>query len=146
MPKKPTLKFVLSGGIATNSKAVSDATWDMAHKRLLQLKDFGGAMSLEIIEGGEFPFDSVHVEAENGHYLLTYLKHSSHSVSMVYYLFDIPDKADLGMVELGGYYWPAGVIGSDFSVVLRAFKDFYETGKIELSNYGVEGGRSSSKH
>ena len=137
MSVKPPLKFVLAGGIATNGKAVNNPTWSTVERRLGQLQHNGGAMSLEIIEGGEFPFDSVDVLAEHDLYLLTYLRHHSRTDSDVYELFDHPEKGAKPMIEMGGNLWAPRVIGTDFTRVRRAFKEFYETGKISLSNYGA---------
>jgi hypothetical protein len=52
-------------------------------------------------------------------------------------LFNLPENAGSKMIEIGGNIWGSSMIGNDASVVKQAFREFFETGKIDFNNYGI---------
>jgi hypothetical protein len=70
--KNEPKRFILVGGAARNTRSIRDPSWEKIEERINQIKVSGGSMRLEISEGGEFSFDAVDVDSEQGKFLLTY--------------------------------------------------------------------------
>ncbi len=131
------MRFELSGGADGNTLVIRDPSWDQIEKRVHQSMRSGGDVGLEIIEDAKRKFDSVDVRGEGLKHILTCTKHFSDVDEEVYSLIDLPSTTGPDMVEIFGDYWGAGMVGNDPSLVLKAFKEFFETGEIDLEAYGV---------
>ena len=84
-------------------------------------------MTLEFLKQPELGPGSLQLAAEKGKYLLTLLEHTKDR--SVVRGFTNPEAKD-GMVNINGNRWDAKSICSDFSIVRRAFKEFFETGDV----------------
>jgi len=111
-----------------------DPIWQNIEKQLLSAKRRNGCVGLCILEVGEFGHDEVQLRADRMNFLLTYFK-AGLEEDEVYSLFST--EAHEGHMDILGDYWGSGMVGRDFSVVLKAFKEFYETGRIDLASYDI---------
>ena len=147
------MRFLLDGLFSGEASSIDihDPTWAHIEMQLnyltvssrpkfWQAPKGEGTVRLWIENGansGVFYFDNVCVHAAENNYLLTHTKFHSENESEVYSLFDAPESNDQSLIWVGVEHFPASMVGQDFSVVLKAFKEFFDMGKIDLRSYGV---------
>jgi hypothetical protein len=102
-------------------------SWRLVEFMLGSVEDFGGSMTLTFLKQPDVGPGSLQVAAEKGKYLLTLLEHTKGK--SIVRDFTNPDAKD-EMVGLRGNLWHASMICTDFTLVRRAFKDFFETGDV----------------
>lgn len=145
------IQFVFEGLPLGKAGYVQNPTWAQIEPQLNSLSVSRGSKFRPVsrgegtvrlrIEHGESPvffqFDSVCVHAFENNYLLTYTKNHSEHDEEVYSLFNFPERAGKSMVWMGVEHFDPSMVGHDVLVVLKAFKEFFDTGKIDFQVYGV---------
>ena len=130
----PKIVVEQAAGLCFLIGGTKNPTWQNIEQKLHNARQRNGCVDLCVFEGGKFGQDQLQLQADRKNYLLTYFKNTSEE-DEVYSLFS--SIGSNGQVEILGDYWGSGMIGRDFSVVVRAFKEFYETGEIDLASYDV---------
>lgn len=73
----------------------------------------------------------LNVSGDNGFYLLTLLEYSNDDSDLrSYWDLSLPDKKIL----IHGDYCPAWQLTKDFDLVVRIFKEFFETGNVSMAH------------
>ena len=117
--------FYLSG--KSSFTRVRRPEWSDVEELLLKLKDKKGATRLVVLPEPTVGPVNIDVSAEDGFYLLTLLEYSE-SDSDVRSYWDM-SKSDNKIIILGNQ-WPERQLTKDFDLVVRIFKEFFETGNV----------------
>lgn len=98
------------------------------------LKNNSGAVNIRIINAPDIGPERLSVEAENGFYLVTLLEYDE-SGGDVRSIWDKTSSSEEYVIILGNY-WPERQLTKDFDLVVRIFKEFFDTGNVskELLN------------
>lgn len=98
------------------------------------LKNNSGAVNIRIINAPDIGPERLSVEAENGFYLVTLLEYDE-SGGDVRSIWDKTSSSEEYVIILGNY-WPKRQLTKDFDLVVRIFKEFFDTGNVstELLN------------
>ena len=117
--------FYLSG--KSSFTRVRRPEWSDVEELLLKLKGKKGATRLVVLPEPTVGPVNIDVSAEDGFYLLTLLEYSE-SDSDVRSYWDM-SKSDNKIIILGNQ-WPERQLTKDFDLVVRIFKEFFETGNV----------------
>lgn len=94
------------------------------------LKNSSGSVNIRIINAPEVGPERLSVEAENGFYLVTLLEYDE-SGSDVRSIWDQTSSSGENVMILGNY-WPKRQLTKDFDLVVRIFKEFFDTGNVSM--------------
>lgn len=95
------------------------------------LKNSSGSVNIRIINAPDVGPERLSVEAENGFYLVTLLEYDE-SGSDVRSIWDQTSSSGENVMILGNY-WPKRQLTKDFDLVVRIFKEFFDTGVNTLN-------------
>ncbi|AIU88623.1 DUF6911 family protein [Pectobacterium odoriferum] len=107
--------------------------WDDIKELLLKLKGKAGSTRLSILPDPEIGPSHLNVSTDNGFYLCTLLEYTKDDSDVrSYWDMSVSDKKIL----IYGDYWPERQLTKDFDLVVRIFKEFFDTGNVstELLN------------
>lgn len=98
------------------------------------LKNSSGSVNIRIINAPDVGPERLSVEAENGFYLVTLLEYDK-TGGDVRSIWDKACSSGESVMVLGNY-WPERQLTKDFDLVVRIFKEFFDTGNVstELLN------------
>jgi len=91
------------------------------------LKNSSGSVNIRIINAPEVGPERLSVEAENGFYLVTLLEYDE-SGGDVRSIWNQTSSGENVMIL--GNYWPKRQLTKDFDLVVRIFKEFFDTGNV----------------
>lgn len=106
-------------------KLVED--WTDIRRQLEQLRVDAGTVCLELMDALDTGPVSMDVAAEKGSYLVTLLEATEDDTQVRSY--SNPARC-AEMVEVLGDCWDARQLTSDFDLVLKMFKEFFQTGNV----------------
>ncbi|BBV89633.1 MAG: hypothetical protein E6661_23310 [Enterobacter sp.] len=92
------------------------------------LKKSSGSVNIRIINAPDIGPERLSVEAENGFYLVTLLEYDE-SGGDVRSIWDKTSSSG-GHVIIRGNYWPERQLTKDFDLVVKIFKEFFNTGNV----------------
>ncbi|WP_225086667.1 hypothetical protein U1R68_19285 [Pectobacterium colocasium] len=92
------------------------------------LKDSRGSVNISIINAPDVGPERLSAEAENGFYLVTLLEYDE-SGGDVRSIWDNTSSSEDSIIILGNY-WPKRQLTKDFDLVVRIFKEFFDTGNV----------------
>ncbi|AHG20586.1 hypothetical protein Z042_13840 [Chania multitudinisentens RB-25] len=92
------------------------------------LKNNSGSVNIRIINAPDVGPERLSVEAENGFYLVTLLEYDE-SGGDVRSIWDKTSSSGESVIILGNY-WPERQLTKDFDLVVRIFKEFFDTGNV----------------
>ena len=105
--------------------------WSDVEELLLKLENKAGSVRLNIFPDPGIGPSHLNVSGDNGFYLLTLLEYSNDDSDVrSYWDLSLPDKKIL----IHGDYWPARQLTKDFDLVVRIFKEFFETGNVSMAH------------
>lgn len=105
------------------------SSWDDILTQLEQLQGREGSLTLDMLTSvGNGP-EMLQVRTESGYYLMT-LGEIFEDEYRVRTYWD-PSKPDAGMMILGDY-WPERQLTKDFDLVVRIFKELFDTGDVSM--------------
>ncbi|MDU6435223.1 MAG: hypothetical protein E6556_21350 [Pantoea sp.] len=117
---------------AKNSfKRVRSPKWSDVEDFLMKLKGDSGGVRLRIIPEPDIGSMYLDVSTDDGFYLLTLLECSESDLTVRSYW----DKSKSGKdkkIQIYGDYWPEHQLTSDFDLVVRTFKEFFDTGNVSV--------------
>lgn len=122
-------KFKLSWNIIANNKNDSgnlrDPSWSDISKCLAKLEKSNGVLSLYLLNAPDIgpQFLQVRKTAENS---IIAMEECDDDGSFVRSYSD--KSSPEGSIEILGDIWPLCEVCTDFNIVIRAFKDFFDTG------------------
>ncbi|RLM10082.1 hypothetical protein BIY27_14985 [Gibbsiella quercinecans] len=102
-------------------------TWEEVKEYLSKLKDKAGTLTLNNLDGGNIGPDMLQVRAENGNYMLTLGEETDDDYKVRFY-WD-PSLPNEKLLLLGDY-WSERQLIKDFDIVVRVFKEFFDTGNV----------------
>ena len=102
-------------------------TWEEIKEYLSELDGKAGTLTLDIFESGNVGPDTLQVRAESGNYLLTFGEETDDDYKVRFY-WD-PNLTNERLLILGEY-WSERQLIKDFDLVVRIFKEFFETGNV----------------
>ncbi|MCP1108555.1 hypothetical protein M6G53_24675 [Serratia nevei] len=121
--------------LCTGEKYVRNESplWSDVLDFLNALKNSSGSVNIRIINAPDVGPERLSVEAENGFYLVTLLEYDE-SGGDVRSIWDQTSSGESVMIL--GNYWPERQLTKDFDLVVRIFKEFFDTGNVstELLN------------
>ncbi|RWR02205.1 hypothetical protein ED28_09405 [[Pantoea] beijingensis] len=130
-----TVKYELSR-LCSGEKYVRNEfpLWSDVLNFLNALRNSSGSVNIRITNAPDVGPERLSVEAENGFYLVTLLEYDE-SGSDVRSIWDNTLSSEDNIIILGNY-WPARQLTKDFDLVVRIFKEFFDTGNVstELLN------------
>lgn len=103
--------------------------WSDVEEFLMKLKGSSGGVRLRILPEPDIGPMNLDVSTEDGFYLLTLLECSESDLTVRSYW----DKSKSGKnkkIQIYGDYWPEQQLTNDFDLVVRAFKEFFDTGNV----------------
>jgi hypothetical protein len=121
MSGKVLIRGMWSGGSGYFKDWV-DVIWPLKF-----LQKAAGTLCLDLINPPEPGPISIFLESDNNTYLITLLEDVGDDLDVRAY--DNP-TATAKMVEVLGDYWDARMLTDDFDLVVRLFKEFFETGDV----------------
>jgi len=102
--------------------------WPDVFNFLNVLRNSSGSVNIGITNAQDAGPERLSVEAENGFYLVTLLEYDE-SGSDVRSIWDNTLSSEDNIVILGNY-WPERQLTKDFDLVVRIFKEFFDTGNV----------------
>ncbi|MEL5338804.1 hypothetical protein PTR55_02205 [Serratia nevei] len=125
------MNYELSCLLAGEKYARNESTlWPDVLDFLNILKNSSGSVNIRIINAPEVGPERLSVEAENGFYLVTLLEYDE-SGSDVRSIWDQTSSSGENVMILGNY-WPKRQLTKDFDLVVRIFKEFFDTGNVSM--------------
>jgi len=108
--------------------------WSDVIDFLNTLKKRGGSVHIRFINAPDIGPEILSVEAESGFYLVTLLEYDE-SGGDVRSIWDKTSSSE-GQIMVRGNYWPERQLTKNFDLVVRIFKEFFDTGNVstELLN------------
>lgn len=104
-------------------------SWEEVKECLSKLKGNAGTLTLDILDGGNIGPDMLQVRAQNDNYILTLGEETDDDYKVRFYWdSSLPNEKTL----LLGDYWPERQIIKDFDLVVRIFKEFFDTGNVSV--------------
>lgn len=115
---------------AKNSfKRVHNPKWSDVEEFLMILKGGSGGVRLRIIPEPDIGPMYLDVSTDDGFYLLTLLE-CSESDSMVRSYWNKSKSGRDNKIQIYGDYWPEHQLTNNFDLVVRVFKEFFDTGNV----------------
>lgn len=127
MNNKFEVDFYLYG--RNSFKRVLTPKWSDVEQFLMKLKGGSGGVRLRIIPEPDIGPMKLDMATDDGFYLLTLLECSESDLTVRSYW----DKSKSGKnkkIQIYGDYWPEQQLTNDFNLVVRAFKEFYDSGNV----------------
>ncbi|MCX2942025.1 hypothetical protein ORG37_02745 [Rahnella perminowiae] len=103
--------------------------WSDVEEFLMKLKGGSGGVRLRIAPEPDIGPMNLDVSTDDGFYLLTLLECSESDLTVRSYW----DKSKTGKnkkIQIYGDYWPEQQLTNDFDLVVRVFKEFFDTGNV----------------
>ena len=92
------------------------------------LKKNSGCVNIMIINSPDIGPERLSVEAENGFYLVSLLEYDE-SGGDVRSMWDKTSSSGRNVI-IRGNYWPERQLTKDFDLVVKIFKEFFNTGNV----------------
>ncbi len=101
--------------------------WSEIEVHLNEIEATSGSVTITVVDGPEIGPQTLQVFSDRGSYLLM-LGEDNGDDWDVRTLTNL--HAPLGPIEILGYYWDPKMVCSDFNIVRRAFKEFFDKGDV----------------
>lgn len=117
-------KLFLSWSIAQKGGSRKSNCWDDIANLLDDLRLSNGSVTVDRLDDENYLITGIQVRMEKDFYLVTFMNEDDEVMSII----DLtqPDEKILIL----GDYWPAGQLTKDFDLVVRIFREFFDTGNV----------------
>ena len=117
-------KLLLSWSVSQKGGTKKSNYWDDIVNLLDNLRLSSGYVTVDKLDDENYLISEIQVRMEKGFYLVTFLNENDEIMSIT----DLtqPDEK----VLILGDYWPASQLTKDFELVVRIFKEFFDTGNV----------------
>ncbi|MEM6160093.1 hypothetical protein AAH446_05970 [Erwinia sp. P6884] len=112
-------------------KRVRGPRWGDVEEFLIKLKGGSGGLRLRIIPEPDIGPMNLDVSTDDGFYLLTLLESSECDLTVRTY-WDKSKSDNDKKIQIYGDYWPEHQLTNDFDLVVRTFKEFFDTGNVSV--------------
>lgn len=119
----------LSSSIDLYGRTVPNPSWEQIVSCLNKLKSESGSIRISVVEPPAVGPETLSVRGDSGHYLITMLDNINDDEEEIRSLF-FKEKKGLPQVDILGDYWDPQIVTDDLDLVVRIFKEFYETGNV----------------
>lgn len=106
------------------------SSWNDILNQLKQLQGRKGSLTLDMLTSADTGAEMLQIRTESGYYMMT-LGEICEDEYHVRTYWD-PSKPDAGMTILGDS-WPERQLTKDFDLVVRIFKEFFDTGNVSTA-------------
>lgn len=103
------------------------SSWDDIERCLYLLKDMEGTLTLDIINSDENEAEMLQLRTEKGFYFMTLS--GVRDDEYVVRTYNDLSQPNIEIMILGDD-WPAQQVTRDFNLVVRIFKEFFDTGNV----------------
>lgn len=117
-------KLRLSWSILQKGGSKESHCWDEVSSLLNNLRSFSGCVTLDKLDDEDYLISEIQVRMEKGFYLVTFLNENDEVMTLSE--LTQPDEKILIL----GDYWSARQVTKDFDLVVRIFKEFFDTGNV----------------
>ncbi|HEJ9057544.1 TPA: hypothetical protein SML50_001811 [Serratia fonticola] len=117
-------KFHLSWSCSPKGGSKKSDCWDDIGNLLNNLRSSSGCVTVDKLDDEGYLISEVQARMEKGVYLVTFLNEDDEVMT----LSDLTQPNE--MVLILGDYWSAMQVTKDFDLVVRIFKDFFDTGNV----------------
>lgn len=123
-------KLQLSWSCSPKGGSKKSDCWGDISDVLNNLRLSCGCVTVDKLDDEDYLLSEIQVRMEKGLYLVTFLNEKDEVMTF----FDLT-QADEKVLILGDY-WPMRQVTKDFNLVVKAFKEFFDTGNVstELLN------------
>jgi len=117
-------KLLLSWSIAQKGGSKKSNCWDDIANLLDDLRLSNGSVTVDKLDDEDYLITEIQVRMEKDFYLVTFMNEDDEVMSII----DLtqPDEKILIL----GDYWPASQLTKDFDLVVRIFREFFDTGNV----------------
>ncbi|KZN12192.1 DUF6911 family protein [Marinomonas sp. TW1] len=122
------IEFCLSSSLL-ESKSVYTPQFQDVTGVLSKLQGEDCTVSLSIPDSPDVGADFLQVRADSGNFFVSMNYHLNEDDEEVRTLF-FKEKKGLPQIEILGDYWDPQLVTDDLDLVIRIFKEFYETGNV----------------
>ena len=117
-------KLLLSWFISQKGGTKNAFQWGDVYDLLNNIRLFGGCLTINKLDDEGYLMSEIQVRMDEGFYLVTYLNEDDEVMT-----FSDLTQPDRKMLILGDY-WPTSQLTKDFQLVVRVFKEFFDTGNV----------------
>lgn len=117
-------KLRLSWSTSPKGGSIEPTCWNDVLIRLDSLLKTGGTVTIDQLDDENYLISEIQTRAEKGMYLVTFLNEDDEVMTIMD--SSQPDE----MVLIHGDYWPARQTTKDFDLVVKVFKEFFDTGSV----------------
>lgn len=123
-------RLLVSWSISQKGGTKKPDCWEGIVNLLAKVRLFSGCVTVDRLDCEGYLISEVQVRMEKGFYLVTFLNEDDEVMSIT----DLtqPDEK----VLIFGDYWPASQLTKNYGLVVRVFREFFDTGNVskELLN------------
>jgi hypothetical protein len=117
-------KLLLSWSISQKGGTKNSNCWDDIVNFLDDLRLSSGCITVDKLDDENYLISEIQVRMERGFYLVIFLNENDEVMSINE--LKQPDEK----VLILGDYWPASQLTKDFDLVVKIFKEFFDTGNV----------------
>lgn len=117
-------KFLLSWSISQKGGTKKPDCWGDIVNLLDKVRLFSGCVTVDKLDSEGYLISEVQVRMEKGFYLVTFLNEDDEVMSITD-LTQLDEK-----VLVLGDYWPASQLTKNFDLVVKIFREFFDTGNV----------------
>ena len=107
-----------------NKKGVS---WADIEKTLLEVQEHSGTVTLDVVDGAAIGPQSLQVEKEGNFSILSLGEYDGEDYNVRSFTNDSTEEQP---IEILGNLWDARMVCSEFNLVIKIFKELFETGNV----------------
>jgi len=126
----------LSSSVEGHSGSQLKPSWSDIESSLKRLSYLNGSIGLSVIDGEDIGADFLEVRADTQHYLVTLLENTIDDEEEVRTLF-FKEKQNFAQIQILGDYYDSTMITDDLDLVVRIFKDFFDSGNVSYDILSV---------
>jgi hypothetical protein len=119
------LSWTIGVGIGCQGGRCKNPTWPDIEAKLEQVRTQGGTVTIDVVNAEEARPQSLQLRSERGNHLLTLGE-----IGEDYEVRTMTNANDGARVDILGDLWDCKQVSSNFSVVKRAFREFFENGDV----------------
>ena len=125
--KEYSVSWTVGAGANCRGGKKRNAKWDDIEQVLKEIREQSGAVAINVMNGPDIGPQTLQVQTENGRSILTLGENTTEDYNVR--SFSDPD-VDANMLEIFGYLWDSRQICFNFELVIKTFKEFFETGNV----------------
>ncbi len=122
-----SLSWAIGVGDGRRGGSEKNITWSNIERKLLEAKEFGGTVTIDLMNAPEIGPQSLQMQTQNDCFLLS-LGEDEGEDYIVRTFTNM--KAEEGYIEILGNLWDSKLLCYYFEIVIDVFKEFFDTGNV----------------